>query len=87
MAHESPFGFEGGPVRYTTDIFRFLNGTPNVPAMYAARSGYEIVNEIGPGRLSLLSVCKTLRTSPLEIANRLSHIEIAQHFAVSVAGP
>ncbi len=26
---------------------RFLNGTPNVPAMYSARSGYEIVNEIG----------------------------------------
>ena len=23
-----------------------MNGTPNVPAMYSARSGYEIVNEI-----------------------------------------
>ena len=28
-------------------MHRFLNGTPNVPAMYSARSGYEIVNEIG----------------------------------------
>jgi kynureninase len=26
---------------------RFLNGTPNVPALYSARSGYEIINEIG----------------------------------------
>jgi kynureninase len=32
---------------YAPDIRRFLNGTPNVPAMYSARSGYEIVNEIG----------------------------------------
>jgi kynureninase len=47
MAHEQPFAFAGGPIRYTTEAFRFLNGTPNVPAMYAARSGYEIINEIG----------------------------------------
>src|SRR5690242_13209145 len=47
MAHEQPFAFEGGPIRYTNDAFRFLNGTPNVPGMYSARSGYEIVNEIG----------------------------------------
>ena len=47
MAHEEPFAFEAGPIRYAGDAFRFLNGTPNVPAMYSARSGYEIVNEIG----------------------------------------
>ena len=46
-AHEHPFEFAGGPVTYAPDIHRFLNGTPNVPAMYSARSGYEIVNEIG----------------------------------------
>jgi kynureninase len=26
---------------------RFQSGTPNVPALYAARAGYEIVREIG----------------------------------------
>jgi kynureninase len=36
-----------GVIEYAPDIRRFLNGTPNVPAMYSARSGYEIVNEIG----------------------------------------
>jgi kynureninase len=46
-AHVSPFEFVGGPIEYAPDIRRFLNGTPNVPAMYSARSGYEIVNEIG----------------------------------------
>jgi kynureninase len=43
----SPLEFVGGPIEYAPDIRRFLNGTPNVPAMYSARSGYEIVNEIG----------------------------------------
>lgn len=46
-AHAHPFEFEGGPIAYAPDMHRFLNGTPNVPAMYSARSGYQIVNEIG----------------------------------------
>jgi kynureninase len=47
MAHEEPFAFAGGPLRYADTAFRFLNGTPNVPALYAARSVHEIINEIG----------------------------------------
>jgi kynureninase len=47
MAHEHPFAFAGGPIHYADNAFRFLNGTPNVPALYSARSGYEIINEIG----------------------------------------
>ena len=46
-AHAQPFEFINGPIEYAPDIRRFLNGTPNVPAMYSARSGYEIVSEIG----------------------------------------
>src|ERR1039457_1145760 len=47
VAHEQPFAFAGGPIHYAENAFRFLNGTPNIPALYSARSGYEIVNEIG----------------------------------------
>jgi kynureninase len=46
-AHARPFEFVDGPIDYAPDIRRFLNGTPNIPAMYSARSGYEIVAEIG----------------------------------------
>jgi kynureninase len=46
-AHAHPFEFANGPIDYAPDIRRFLNGTPNVPAMYSAKSGYEIVHEIG----------------------------------------
>ena len=46
-AHAHPFEFAGGPIEYAPDMHRFSTGTPNVPAMYSARSGYEILNEIG----------------------------------------
>ena len=65
MAHEQPFAFEGGPIRYTHDIFRFLNGTPNIPGMYAARSGYEIVNEVGVPAIREKSLRQTARLMEL----------------------
>ena len=46
-AHRAPFDFATGPVEYADAPERFQSGTPNVPALYAARAGYEIVNEIG----------------------------------------
>ena len=46
-AHAEPFSFATGPVVYADGPERFQSGTPNVPALYAARAGYEIVAEIG----------------------------------------
>ena len=60
-AHASPFEFVGGPIEYAPDIRRFLNGTPNVPAMYSARSGDEIVNEIGTTAIRAKSQRQTQR--------------------------
>jgi kynureninase len=45
--HAAPFEFDTGPIRYTEGTERFQSGTPNVPALYSARAGYEIVGEIG----------------------------------------
>ncbi len=59
MAHREPFGFEAGPINYAPDAFRFLNGTPGVPALYAAKSGYEIINEIGVEAIRDKSVRQT----------------------------
>jgi len=61
MAHEQPFGFEAGPIRYAENGYRFLNGTPNVPALYSARSGYEIINEIGVAAIREKSMRQTAR--------------------------
>jgi kynureninase len=60
-AHEEPFAFAGGAIRYADSVFRFLNGTPNIPAMYSARSGYEIVNQIGVPAIREKSVRQTTR--------------------------
>jgi kynureninase len=46
-AHADPFSFKTGPVIYADGVERFQSGTPNVPALYAARAGYEIVASIG----------------------------------------
>jgi len=61
MAHRNPFHFDVGPNDYADNMFRFLNGSPNVPAMYAARSGYEIINEIGVEKIREKSVRQTTK--------------------------
>jgi len=66
LAHEDPFAFEIGPNKYADNIYRFLNGTPSVPAMYAAMSGYEIVNKVGVEKIREKSIGQTTRL--IEIA-------------------
>jgi kynureninase len=50
QAHADPFAFEP-EIRYAAGAARFLTGTPNVPALYAATAGYDIVEEIGVARI------------------------------------
>ncbi len=47
MGHENPFGFEIGPTRYAPTIYRFTQGTPNIPALQVARPGVKIIAEVG----------------------------------------
>ncbi len=61
LAHEDPFAFEMGPNKYADNIYRFLNGTPNIPGMYAAMSGYEIVNQVGVENIREKSIRQTTR--------------------------
>ncbi len=60
-AHAEPFAFETGPQRYARGAWRLLNGTPAVPALFAASAGYEIVLEVGPERIRRWSVALTER--------------------------
>jgi kynureninase len=46
QAHARPFAFEPEH-EYATGAARFLTGTPNVPALYAATPGYDLIEEIG----------------------------------------
>lgn len=61
MAHKAPFDFVPGPIEFADDATRFLNGTPAIPALYAAMSGYEIIAEIGVDRIRAKSMHQTQR--------------------------
>jgi kynureninase len=61
QAHANPFGFEPPPMRYTTGAMRFLNGTPQIPALYAATEGLRIVREVGVETIRAHSVALTTR--------------------------
>lgn len=61
LAHPRPFNFEAGPGAYRDDAFRFLNGTPHLPAFYAARPGLEIIQKVGVERIRARSLQLTRR--------------------------
>jgi kynureninase len=96
MAHASPFAFEDAPINYADGIARFLHGSPAVPALYAAESGYKIINEIGVPSIRAKSVRQTQRlielaeeagfavTSPRDPSRRGGTITIAVEHAAAV---
>lgn len=61
FSHEAPFAFEMGRIRYADDVHRFMGGSPGVPALYAARSGYEIVAQVGVDAIRAKSKRQTAR--------------------------
>ena len=58
QAHARPFGFEP-ELEYASGAARFLTGTPNVPAHYAATAGYDLIEEIGVARIRANSLRQT----------------------------
>ena len=82
MAHPAPFDFASPPMDFTQGAYRFMNGTPNVPGLYAAAAGPEIVYEAGIDAIRKKSMRQTARlieratgngwkvTAPLDPARR-----------------
>jgi kynureninase len=95
MAHEQPFAFEP-ELHYAPNIRRFLHGSPAIPALYAAQSGYKIINEIGVERIREKSVRQTTRlielakeagfivTSPQNSADRGGTITVGHEEAAAL---
>ena len=67
--HGAPFDFETGPIAYADGVERFQSGTPNVPSLYSARAGYEIVAEIG---------VPAIREKSLRLTRRLMDAAVAR---------
>lgn len=95
MAHESPFAFDT-ELHYASNITRFLHGSPAIPALYAAESGYRIINEIGVQQIREKSMRQTeylislaeeagfTITSPKDVSRRGGTITIAHEHAGAV---
>lgn len=96
MAHESPFAFDT-ELQYASGIRRFLHGSPAIPALYAARSGYRIINEIGVDKIRQKSMRQTTRliemaeeagfevTSPRDPSQRGGTITLMHENAAAIA--
>jgi kynureninase len=67
QAHARPFEFEP-ELEYAEGSARFLTGTPNVPALYAATAGYDLIEEIGVDRIRENSLRQT--TLLIELLDR-----------------
>jgi len=50
-AHQNPFAFEIGPNRYTDPPYRFMNGTPHIPALEAAGPGLKVISDVGVDKI------------------------------------
>jgi len=61
MAHPDPFDFEPPPMRFTSGAYRFMNGTPNVPGLYAAKAGPAIIHAAGTEAIRTKSRRQTAR--------------------------
>ena len=96
MAHQAPFAFDT-ELHYSPNITRFLHGSPAIPALYAAQSGYRIINEIGVNRIREKSVRQTQYlielaeeagfrvTSPHDPSQRGGTVTIAHENASAIA--
>lgn len=61
IAHRRPFAFETGAIDPREDSFRYLNGTPHIPALYACQPGLEILNQVGIAAIREKSMRMTAR--------------------------
>jgi len=96
MAHDHPFAFDT-ELHYASNITRFLHGSPAIPALYAAQSGYRIINEIGVNKIRAKSVRQTeyliqlaeeagfVVTSPKDSSRRGGTVTVAHESASAIA--
>jgi kynureninase len=76
MAHENPFEFDTGPMRWDRGRRRFMTGTPAIPAMAAAQPGFEIIARIG---------VPAIREKSLRQTERM--IALADEYGFALASP
>jgi len=85
VAQRRPFDFEtdeGQPLR--DDAMRMMNGTPSIPAYYAALAGLDIINDVGVARIRERSTRLTRRL--LALVDRYGFSSVASRDPERLAG-
>jgi kynureninase len=77
QGHARPFAFEP-ELEYAAGARRFLTGTPNVPALYAATAGYDVIEAVGVDRIRERSLRLTQLLIDLldDAAGKGAHLEV-----------
>jgi len=76
IAHANPFAF-ADDMEYAPDAgYRFLTGTPHIPAFFAAKPGFEIIRDVGVDRI---------RARSLELTGRI--IDRAREAGITLNTP
>jgi len=65
FAHKRPFQFEVGAVDAREDAFRYMNGTTQIPSLYACQPGLEILAQVGVEKIRAKSRQQTARLMQL----------------------
>jgi kynureninase len=68
FAHQRPFGFEPAPIARREDAYRYLNGTTQIPALYACQPGMDIIRQVGVENIRSKSLQQTRRLMDLAAA-------------------
>jgi kynureninase len=74
MAHAAPFDFAPGAIEYAKSSYRFLHGSPAIPALFAALPGYRTIRDVGVAKIRRKSLRQTelLRAAALERGLRVT---------------
>jgi len=59
FGHEKPFAFTMPEQKYASGVWRYMAGTPAIAALYQARAGAKIIEEIGVHRIRASSLRMT----------------------------
>jgi kynureninase len=84
LSRASPFAFDVDDSAMRDDAMRMMNGTPSIPAYYAAIAGLDIINEVGVEAIRAKS--KRLTARLLALADRYGFPSAASRDPERLAG-
>jgi kynureninase len=84
LAHKRPFDFDIEDADLRDDGLGMMNGTPSIPAYYAAMPGLDIIREVGVDRIRAASTAMTARL--LELVDEYGFTSVASRDPERLAG-